>query len=215
MVTRSRARPGRRAGERGATVFIVVLVLTMLTAIGVFAAGAATLSTVASGHQRQMTQTRYLTEYAASLVLADLAKAGGLTESDAAKLQATQGGYAPACSSRTNYCFAYMPSRLEDQAMQDIVVPSAPGVPGTPGSLGLADIDWKFKVELVDKYPAVTPPEGSDISNSKTVDIDYWTVVVSARGIIWPKAAGLEDAAIGAAGHQDAMTAYITLPSKR
>ena len=59
------AKDGRdRASERGAAIFIVVAVLTLLSAIGIFAARAATLAEQASGYDRQNTQNHYVSEYA-------------------------------------------------------------------------------------------------------------------------------------------------------
>src|ERR1700720_2843853 len=66
------ARRSTRASERGAAVFVVLLVIVMLTGIGVFATRAAALATQASGFERQMTQTHYLTEYAVLVTAAEL-----------------------------------------------------------------------------------------------------------------------------------------------
>src|SRR5262245_14186624 len=74
MVAREKHRPGlgipaarnralRRTNERGAAIFVVILVMTMLTAIGVFAIRAASLAEAASGYDRQNTQNHYVGEY--------------------------------------------------------------------------------------------------------------------------------------------------------
>ncbi len=64
MVTAARfGRFPDRANERGAAIFVVVMVLTMLTAIGVFAMRAASLATTTSGYDRQNTQNHYVGEY--------------------------------------------------------------------------------------------------------------------------------------------------------
>lgn len=62
----------RRRRERGAAVFVVVMVITLLLGIGVLAARSATLGTAASGNERQMTQTHYMSEYAMLLAVAQL-----------------------------------------------------------------------------------------------------------------------------------------------
>ena len=54
---------GRRTSERGAAVFVVVMVLSMLTAIGVFAIRAAAMANASSGYDRQNTQNHYVSEY--------------------------------------------------------------------------------------------------------------------------------------------------------
>ena len=67
-----RPRRGRR-GQRGAAVFIVVMVITLLTAIGVFAARSTSLVDIATGYERQLVQSRLLTDYAGRLATAELA----------------------------------------------------------------------------------------------------------------------------------------------
>jgi hypothetical protein len=62
-----------RRGERGAAVFIVVMVITLLTAVGVFAARTTSLVDVATGYDRQLVQTRLLADYAGRLATAELA----------------------------------------------------------------------------------------------------------------------------------------------
>ncbi|HMJ10125.1 MAG TPA: hypothetical protein VK524_01905, partial [Polyangiaceae bacterium] len=64
--------PRRRSSERGAAVFIVVMVITLVTAIGVFAARSASLVDIATGYDRQLVQTRLLSEYAGRLTASEL-----------------------------------------------------------------------------------------------------------------------------------------------
>ncbi|AUX21344.1 hypothetical protein SOCEGT47_018260 [Sorangium cellulosum] len=222
MVNARIARTHRRAGERGAAVFIVVLVITMLTAIGLFAARAATLSTVASGHERQMTQTQYLTEYALSLALAELERAGSLNEVDAAVFHSRLAGSPPQCSTPSldsaPYCFSFLPPTLDNKATEELLDPPAPGdasTPAAPGSLGHADIGWSFRVELADKTNAMTSPPGMPESPDGGPTIKYCTVTLNARGLLWPKALdamGSQELTIARAGSQASMSAYVTLP---
>jgi hypothetical protein len=65
--------PRVRSGERGAALFIVVLIVTLLTAIGVFAAHATGMSQSASGYSRRSASAFYLGEFAMNLVSADMA----------------------------------------------------------------------------------------------------------------------------------------------
>ena len=78
----SRALVRRRSEERGAALFVVVLVLTLLTAVGLFAAQSATLVDQASGYSRQASQTSYLAEYGTLLATTEL----GSGAASAAKL---------------------------------------------------------------------------------------------------------------------------------
>ena len=65
---------GRRA-ERGAALFIVMMVITLLTAVGVFAVRTTSLADVAAGYNRQAVQSSYLSEYAARSVVAEMSVA--------------------------------------------------------------------------------------------------------------------------------------------
>ncbi|HEX4335101.1 MAG TPA: PilX N-terminal domain-containing pilus assembly protein [Polyangiaceae bacterium] len=62
-----------RADERGAALFVVVLVVTLLTAIGVFAMHATSLAQLSSGYSRRAGTAFYLAELAANLRLATIA----------------------------------------------------------------------------------------------------------------------------------------------
>lgn len=62
-----------RGDERGAALFIVVMVTVLLGAIGVFAVRAASLVEVASGYSRLFAQAGYVSEFAARAVAADMA----------------------------------------------------------------------------------------------------------------------------------------------
>jgi hypothetical protein len=63
----------RRPSERGAALFVVVLVVSLLTAIGVFAMHATSLAQLGSGYSRRQATAFYLAELAANLRLASIA----------------------------------------------------------------------------------------------------------------------------------------------
>ncbi|HEX3776089.1 MAG TPA: PilX N-terminal domain-containing pilus assembly protein [Polyangiaceae bacterium] len=71
MVTKRSA--GRREGERGAAVFIVVMVLTLLTAVGIFAVRSTSLAEVAAGYDREAAQATLVAQYATSTFAAYMA----------------------------------------------------------------------------------------------------------------------------------------------
>ena len=62
----------RRADERGAALFVVVLVVTLLTAVGVFAMHATSLAQLTSGYSRRAATTFYLGELAMNLRVATI-----------------------------------------------------------------------------------------------------------------------------------------------
>lgn len=63
----------RRQAERGAAVFIVVMVLTLLTAVGIFAVRSASLADVAAGYDREGAQAAFIAEYAVTSTAAYMA----------------------------------------------------------------------------------------------------------------------------------------------
>lgn len=72
----------RRGREHGAAVFVVVLAITLLTAIGVFALRSASLVDQAAGYDRQASQTLYLSEYAGRAVAAEVGNGAARTYID-------------------------------------------------------------------------------------------------------------------------------------
>lgn len=69
-------RPNHQA-ERGAAVFIVVMVLALVTALGIFAVRSASLAEVAAGYDREAAQTSLLAQYATSTSAAFVSGPGG------------------------------------------------------------------------------------------------------------------------------------------
>jgi hypothetical protein len=65
--------------QRGAAVFIVVMVLTLLTAVGVFAVRSASLADVAAGYDREASQASLIAQYATVAGAAYLASPAGNT----------------------------------------------------------------------------------------------------------------------------------------
>ncbi len=71
------ALPRTRRGERGAAVFIVVMVITLLTAVGVLAIRRASMTDAAVGYARQADQARYLADYTIRLGSYELGEGRG------------------------------------------------------------------------------------------------------------------------------------------
>lgn len=61
-----------REGQRGTALFIVLVVLTILSAAGVYASRAAGLSQRSAGYERQASQTGYVSEYATATIISQL-----------------------------------------------------------------------------------------------------------------------------------------------
>jgi hypothetical protein len=69
----NRSPSAARRGERGAAVFIVVMVLSLLSAVGLFAVRSASLADLAAGYDREGAQAALVAEYAISASAAYLA----------------------------------------------------------------------------------------------------------------------------------------------
>jgi hypothetical protein len=69
----ARCRQTRLHSQRGAAVFIVVMVLTLLTAVGIFAVRSASLADVAAGYDREAAQASLVADYATTAAAAYLA----------------------------------------------------------------------------------------------------------------------------------------------
>lgn len=76
-------RARRRRQERGAAVFMVVMVLTLVSAIGVFSMRSASLVDLASGYNRQNVQAAFVAEYAARAAATYLERNPGLVTTTA------------------------------------------------------------------------------------------------------------------------------------
>ena len=65
--------PRSRQAERGAAVFIVVMVLTLLTGMGLFAVRSASLADMAAGYDREGAQASLIAQYAVTATAAYMA----------------------------------------------------------------------------------------------------------------------------------------------
>ncbi|MCC6556601.1 MAG: hypothetical protein IT372_26880 [Polyangiaceae bacterium] len=189
----------RRARERGAAVFIVVLVIAMLTAIGVFAASSASISTSSSGHERLATQTQYLTEYGVQLALAELERTKGWDRIDEALKRAEAQSQPTGCPGGVDRCWVLTRHDLELTSGTPLIDPPSAS-PTSPGSLGYADLDWDVRIEL-NKTRAVEVA-GNSIVPDQRVTMTYCNISVNARGVVWPKAASNQDLVIAGSGSQ-------------
>jgi len=166
--TRRRALAGRRS-ERGAAVFVVVLAITMLTAVGLFAAHSATLVDQASGYARLARQTQYIAEYGTLAGAAELGSGSAepylkamLTGANACRANAVD----PATARPPCYKMFY--ANLDARTSNPLTVdesgehPQFVGVTsdGTDGSF--AD----FVVELTDPGPTGAPVAGTDLGGA-------------------------------------------------
>ncbi len=170
MVTRSRLLYEKRRQERGAAVFLVVMVLTLVTAIGVFSMRSASLVNLASGFNRQGVQATAMAEFGARAAATYLGDAAFILDED---------GNVPGCASNlqaqdsTAYCRVFPLSLLNDtytasatQAFND----GLPGLLSLPGDPTV--VRAEFVTELTEPGPAsITGTVGFESSQFKQVTL--------------------------------------------
>ncbi len=149
-----RRRP--RASERGAVIFVVILVLAVLTAIGVFAAHEAGLNQRVSGYSRQSTQNGYVADYAAMALAGELSgprkqayvdQLKSASEQCASLPNLADGGVNPPCYKVTA---AEFQQRLQQDGLSDTYFDP------DGGSFGVSNtpVAGDFVVEMTDPGPA-------------------------------------------------------------
>ena len=177
-------RPTSR--ERGASIFIVVLVITVLTAVGIFAARSASQVNVASGHARQAMQALYFAEMGTELGIGEVNRAPSTAVDKAFN---SKDYLTRACRVNKGLklpCYRYMSTGDEGVVeairadMGDGALNLAdPQTDTTPGSFGPALLEadstsgsgtmnqgrsGEFIVELTDVFPQGTLA-GNDVNN--------------------------------------------------
>lgn len=194
----TRGRRRIRSRERGAALFVIVLVVAMVTTVGVFAAGSASVATQTSGHMRQYAQTHYVTEYAMLGAMAELssprreayiktmttsALTGGNNKCEASEVQ--QG--IAAVTNATCYRFGY--DDLEDQMVKQNAAAQfmQDGAGFTaPGGLGHGNLVTDFVLEMTDLAPASPPVAGNDLTSSGAANVQFMSVTMTATGMVFP-----------------------------
>jgi hypothetical protein len=199
MVNRRVTRPDLRsacahADERGAAIFIVVLVLTMLTGIGVFAIRAATLSEAASGYDRQNTQNHYVGEYGLLGAVSELSsprrdwyykqmkKGGEPCIATKGILTTGTGVSVPCFPIQASDVQAGVFSNFSGRPLFEPATTSSGTV--TPGSLGPAGLDGDFRVEMSDPGPVGMPVAGTDVGGTSAWR--YYQVTLTSVGQVRP-----------------------------
>ena len=168
----------KRKNERGAAVFIVLLVIAMLSTVGVFAASAASLSTSASGSVRQTMQAHYIAEYALLASTAELSS----SSLEAYIRQMADPNNGEVCqyqdtTSGTRSCYVFGRTDIETTSGHPLFIQASST---TLGSLGPAGIDADFRVEMTDLAPAAAPVVGSDLTSAGAANVSYKSVTLTS-----------------------------------
>ena len=150
-------RARQRAPQRGAAVFVVMLVITLLTALGIFAVRSASLSTMASGFNRQLTQTHYVADYAVLSMVGELGlnaqvhstnMTNGTNDQCVGYTQSLAALGTPSCS---QYGYRDLDQVAQKDNNQNELLEPPTGVYPTnvvPGSLGAAPLEGDMRLEI-------------------------------------------------------------------
>ena len=208
----------KRHNQRGAAVFIVVMVIPLLTAVGIFAARSATLVDVASGYNRQSLQTQYVADYGVLLTAAELS-----TESVAAYMSVARAGDDDCINTDAvdnsvvgnPFCYAFESQELQ-QRFGGKLFPDAQNLPGAlvdplaQSGEDLDNLEARFVVEMTEAFQAGRV-FGADQTNHQLVPLQ---VTLTARGFVNPPrsdSAVCTDAA--AAGGIQEVRSHVVLPA--
>ena len=215
----TRRAKARRQDERGAAVFIVVMVVTLLTAVGVFAIRSASLVDVASGYNRQSLQTEYVTDYGLLLAAHELS-----TQAASAYVDVGRKGQ-DACLNTSNvntsvvgnpFCYAFKSEELAQRFdEQGRLFEESDDLPGTiidPVGADAEDaenLEARFAVEMTEPFQ-VGMVRGANAEG----DLVAVQVTLTARAFVNPPRSDAEvctDAA--AAGGLQEVRAHVVLPA--
>jgi len=170
-----RVHVARRARQRGATLFVVVLAITLLTGVGLYSLHSSALVARASGNQREARQTEYLGELGTLTMLSDISrdtepflKVAASGQDDCLMNQGydTTNSAKPACYKKR---------------MADYVLPT-PAAMFEPDSFGpYPEIEGSFHTELTDVGPAPWPVTGNEIGGLEFRQGKLTTIAILAR----------------------------------
>ena len=185
----SSARARRR--QRGASIFVVMSVLMVLTALGIFAVHNAGLNQRMSGYSKQATQSAYIADMGTLTVVDEMS--GGAV---AAYMQLVADG-AEKCHANREVpgdnlpCYRLTKSDLETRILGESGVPM--NLVDTKGlSTPLSPLTADFVVELTDLGPSMKPVPGmaqSDVGPR----FRYMQVTLSGLGHVRPAPGTVSD----------------------
>ncbi len=198
MVRRTRLHP--RASERGAALFVVVLVITLLTAVGLFAAHTATLVDQASGYSRQAAQTSYLAEYGVLATTAEL----GSGAADAYRQQMLKGS--ETCRMNQGVAVDDGNAPCLVLGMSDIAAPTGSSLIDTAALP--PSVTGDFIVEVTDVGPAGAPIAGMDVGGTGNA-FGYMKVTATTIAQLRPSSASACVANVTPVAAQQMMRAHV------
>jgi hypothetical protein len=177
----------RRRAQRGNALFISVMVITLMTAVGMFSMRAASLAEKASGFNRQGVQTTYVSEFAGRAMMAEM------VGKEQFYFNLVSGG-ADDCRANRELAAILDPERPPCYKLQSSEIwehihsafPGATGSEGAPelfGRLTDSNTEAAFIVEMTDLSRAGGPIAGEDVAAD---NFKYMRMLVSATAQVRP-----------------------------
>ena len=170
--TNSRKPRAARRGERGVAMFVVMMLLMMVSAAGVFVTRSSSLEIRSSGYVRQSAQTHYVAEAGASAVMTRLRSACAAYFSSNMRVQALTG--LPGCpmitTSRgpiTPPCYTFYLTDFDVLTSPQTLFSGASGAGATrtAGSFGQGGLSPRFMVRVTELGADTSPQRGTDVSD--------------------------------------------------
>jgi hypothetical protein len=187
MVAPRRYPQARRGRERGATLFVVVLAITLLTGIGLYTVHSSALLTRAAGNEREAQQTTYLAELGALATLSELASNPGVYVPVAIQGQddcrmnqglSTTGVTLPACYEKSSSTFVLTTGAT---------LMAADSFGTKDASATTYPITGHFLSETTDVAPALGPVPGMDATTRNA--FRYYQAKITTIAQLQPQAA--------------------------
>ena len=187
-------RSRRRRGQRGAAVFVIVLVITLLSALGIWAARSATMVDVATGHSRQALQVQYLADMGLQTTTAFMANglANEFVRLGRLGAERCTQSLDPTVFLRTPFCYPFFSNDLNGAFAQNLLVMGATANgQNSLGHLGTAtapvNLRGDFVVEMTDIGPA-PPCRGCELDDVNTT-VKQASVILTAIASVHPDGA--------------------------
>jgi hypothetical protein len=149
---------GSRSRERGATLFVVVLAITLLTGVGLYSLHSSALVARASGNQREARQTAYLAELGTLAMLSD-------TSQDPALYVTRARDARYPCKNNVGYETATaIPPSCFKKSSADYTIPTGAALMSADSFGAYSDIAGRFHTELTDVGPGAWAIAGQQMS---------------------------------------------------
>lgn len=181
-----RRRRHARRGERGVAMFVVMMLLMMVSAAGVFVTRSSSLEIRSSGYVRQSAQTHYVAEAGASSVMSRLRTACAAYFSSNMRVQAMTS--LPGCPTVTTSrgpitppCYTFYLSDFDVITTPQTLFIAASGteLSRTAGSFGQGGLSPRFQVRVTELGADTSPQRGSDVSDPSLVVLPVRLLVES------------------------------------